>query len=301
MDSVDPAWLERAERLFKAARVMVAEVPRRYPGWTPEPGSRADADFVEVVVADAKQNRALVQMPRVLASLHLRTAVEYLAGVGALFREGEVRLNPGALTRSAFESAIRGFLVLDPSANGREQRARALVYEITSAERFRAATIHLVGKLHSAYPLANRAWRSMIELAETEFAGEIDSQRTTIAGQTVPTMDDGARAWAEWRRSVSCGSTIGEEEAGGYYDFLCLHTHPQGFTSHQSACWSGDADDEPGFGADPVELAKLTLVTHACVMDLARVFYDYHGWESFELDLLAELADELWLEPREGE
>jgi hypothetical protein len=240
-------------------------------------------------------------MPRMLASLHLRTAVEHLAGVGALFREGEVRLNPGALTRSAFESAIRGFWVLDPRATARERRARSLAYEITSAERYRAATIHLVGKSHPAFAAANSAWKGMIALAEAEFAGEINSQRTTISGQTVPTMEDGARSWAEWRRSISSGNTIGDTEAGGYYDFLCLHTHPQGFSSHQSAFWSGNPDHEPGFGADPVELAKLTLVTHACVMDLARVFYDYHDWESFELDLLAEAADGLWLEPDQGE
>jgi hypothetical protein len=294
VDTVDPDWLDRAERLLKVGREIVIEVPRRYGGWTPTPGSGAERDLAEQVVADEAANLMLVQIPRTFASLQLRNAVEYLAGAAALLHERELHLNPPTLLRSAFESALTGFLVLDPRVGAREQRARGLLYEIASAERYRAATKHMVGTQHPAYPAAHQRWKRNIEVAEIAFPGEVSPDRATIAGQTRPVLEDAAKSWAQWREVAYPGG-ISEAEAGAFYEFLCLHTHPQGFSSHQAAFWT-DPDEEPGFRADPVELAKFTLVTHGCVMDLARLFYAYHGWEVPELDAIATVADELWLD-----
>ena len=292
--SEDATRFDAFAEILTKPRDMVVDVPARHPDWEPAPGSTA-AEALAADLFDPRLNRALVHLPRSVCSLYLRVAADYLAGISALLRTREIMFAPGALARAAFENAVRGVLVVDPRAETPKHVARALLDELASAHFERLTNKHLFGKADPAFTSADRMFAALCDLANGAFADlslADDPHKWHIEGEHFLRMNAAAASWSDLRAKW-LGLSLTAVEAEGYYDHLCLYTHPQGFASRKEADW-GPHVEVAGFRTNSAQVIAVVYGALAATMDCAMFLYGYHGWDAPEIDQIAVATAEVW-------
>jgi hypothetical protein len=228
-------------------------------------------------------HKGLLNQPRSLATLYLRTGVDHLAGLSALLRAREVWFAPGVLARAAFETGLRTFHVLDPECDARARSARAALVELVSAQYSKEAVSHL-DRSSEAYQTARNRWRGFRDVIKTEFReAELadDPTKWSVEGERYPNISDLAETWGE-RRSDSVPGR-------GVYDALSLYVHPQGYAGREEVRFSGDEGDRASaVETDAPFLARQASAGIASWYDGMRLLLTYHR---FRLEPLARLEE----------
>lgn len=280
---------ERIADVLPRLRDLLTDEPERRGGWDPVPGSQAELDLNSSLIDRADLNSYLVNHPRAVASLFIRAAADYLAGTGVLVRSLEAMFSPGALSRAAFENALRALYLLDPRVDLAGRAARAMLEDIVGLYR--------QYETHSDFGTQTdaRAWKGELKRfrddAETAFGDcswANDPHRWEIGGQRYPRMNELADYWEEWRTAPNPPASPGQ--ARGFYDVLCMYSHPQSFTSRPEAV---TVDGVGQLTTDVPTVTKVTLNAHIAVLDVAGLLFSYQGWEVAAIDAIADENGEI--------
>ncbi len=241
--------------------------------WRPTMGSQADRDLTSPEFTE-EVNGSLLEMPRVIASLFLRSGSEHLAGMAALFRARECFSAPGALARAAFEHGIRAWWVLDPRRTTRQRSARAILEDLASADYSMKAVSGLVGKDNDEYRTLRDRRQAIREAAETGFAAcsfTDDPTKWTIEDQRYPRITEVAEEWGSRRDEPVPGR--------GVYDHLSHFPHPQGLAGRQDVFLSEREPSGTALVAEPSHLARIASAALAAWFDGATLLCSYHGFD----------------------
>ena len=182
--------LEWLATVLEAPKAFAVTIGNRYQ-WKPVPGSVAEHDLNLALFA-AKDNESLLHSPRSPASLHLFTAAHQLAAISALIRGGEAIGPPMVLARAAYENAVIGFFVIDPTAGAARRSARAVLQDILGAY-WRARSDKLVGgEAHPGYERSAEVLERVTAFAEEHFTVVIGRriEHSTVEGERQPTFNE---------------------------------------------------------------------------------------------------------------
>lgn len=271
--------LDRAAAALRLPREWMISVAEEY-GWSAHPESAAAQDRRSAELPDSVRGR-VAELPRVVASIYLRTGADHLAGLAALFGEREVFRSPGVLARAAFENAVRAVWILapfgDPSgAEGASRRvSRAMLEELASAHFSRQAIVHLADRTSDGYRLVKSRSDVLKSLAEATFGREQvsltdDPYRWRISDQGYPRITGVAEAWTAWRDD--------ELPARGIYDYLSLFGHPQGLAGRDDLnLRDPEQPTRTSQSVDLSTLGKLAMAGFASWVDGFGLLTSYHG------------------------
>lgn len=267
-----------AEVLDAMADVLI--LPRRAliavaedTGWHPVDGSQAQGDLSSAEFP-ADVNVSLLEMPRVIASLFLRSGADHLAGIGALFRARECFSAPGALARAAFEHGTRAWWVLDPQLSARQRSARAVLEDLASADYSMKAVSGLVGKDNDQYRTLRGRREAIRTAAQQGFAScsfKDDPTKWTIEGQKYPRIAEVVEEWGSRRDEAVPGR--------GIYDHLSHFPHPQGLAGRQDVFLSESDPSGTALVVEPSHLARIASASIAAWFDGAILLCSYHGFD----------------------
>lgn len=249
----------------------------------PASGSQAEVDLAEMVFPE-KYNKALLHQPRSTASLYLRSGSDHLAGLGALFREREIFMAPGALARAGLEHAVRAVRLLDNRVGARQRSARAVLDNLVSANFSKLAVSHLGGKVTPSFATAKERFENIRSVAEECF-NEVDLAsdpfKWSVEGERYLRITE---AVDEWGKSRNDGIP-----AEGIYDALSLYPHPQTFVAREEV----QLDPESGdlhMETDIDTLRRISSAALAAWFDAIMVFITYHRWTVPEMEELMDAA-----------
>ena len=259
--------------------ILVAERHRFHPA----PGSQAEADFAERLFPD-EFNETLLHQPRSTASLYLRVGSDHLAGLGALFRQREIFMAPGALARAALEHAVRAVLLLDNGVMARQRSARAVLDDLVSANFSKIAVSHLGGKGTPSYATTNTRFDEMRSIAERCFNDvhlADDPFKWSVEGERYLRITDAVQAWGKSRNDGIPGE--------GIYDALSLYPHPQTFAAREEVVLDAETGDLR-METHLDMLKKVASASLAAWLDAMMVFITYHRWDVSEMDAFMDAA-----------
>jgi hypothetical protein len=262
--------------LPREAMIRVAEET----GWAAHENSAVAADRLsDGLPHDTRSHVA--ELPRLVASIYLRTGADHLAGMSALFSAREVISAPGVLARAAVENGARAVWVLEPAGDpsgvsGAPRRvARALLEELATAHYAKQTISQLGSRADEDYQVIGERWERLKQLAVTTFGSEHvdlrdDPFRWTIAGESYPRITDAVESWTRWRDDDLPGR--------GTYGYLSQYAHPQGFAARDNLDVA-DASEPTGTSirVGTATLGKLALAGLAAWRDGFDLLTSYHG------------------------
>lgn len=231
-----------------------------------------------------------VEMAFTFSMLSMSFSFQFLAGLRALLRSGDVIISPAPLTRAAMENCARVWWLLDPRlhAPGGIRKRSARVFLANLDDLTRQKTVALAADLPTAPRMgaAVKEWRTQ-ELKSRFYPSEIvdASGRLTICGERLPGFSDSMKVLEEAGKSDSASLA---------YDVLSNASHP---TPHVLASMLTRHDETPGAwqlhlpdATYPYRLARAAVIHH---LNASILIDQYKGAEHNDLDALRRRIDTL--------